>query len=98
MQSAKTASEFSTAAGQATQARDALKNISQGDLTSLQDQLKSLMGITGPVSGYAAAGFSMGEQLSPIDNISRNVEQIVMLMREQLQKSLASYNTGNITL
>lgn len=40
----------------------------------------------------------MGEQLSPMDNISRNVEQIVMLMREQMQKSLASYNTGNITL
>lgn len=37
MQSAKTASEFNAAAGQATQARDALKNISQEDLTSLQD-------------------------------------------------------------
>ena len=98
MQSAKTASEFNAAAGQATQARDALKNISQEDLTSLQDQLKTLIGISGPVSGFTAAGFSMGEQFSPVDNISRNVEQIVMLMREQMQKSLASYNTGKITL
>lgn len=98
MQSAKTASEYSAAAGQATQARDALKDIAKGDLTSLQDQLKTLIGISGPVSGFSAAGFSMGEQLSPVDNISRNVEQIVMLMREQMQKSLASYNTGNITL
>lgn len=37
MQSAKTASEYSAAAGQATQARDALQDIAKGDLTSLQD-------------------------------------------------------------
>lgn len=74
MQSAKTASEFNTAAGQATQARDALKDIGKEELARLQDQLKSLIGIQGPMSGFSALGFSMGETISPISDIERQID------------------------
>lgn len=74
MQSAKTASEYSNAAGQAVQARDALKNIAKEELASLQEQLKSRIGIQGPMSGFSALGFSMGETLNPTAGIERQID------------------------
>lgn len=51
-----------------------------------------------PVSNYTAAGFSMGEQLGAEENISRNVEQIVRLLQEQMAKQLQTFNLGQGTI
>lgn len=95
MQSAKTASEYSNAAGQAVQARDALKNIAKEELASLQEQLKSRIGIQGPMSGFSALGFSMGETLNPTAGIERQIDQIIRLMQDQMRRDLQVVNTSN---
>ena len=91
MGNAQTASEYNLAYGQAKTARDALRTLARDEQQSLQQQLQSLTGIQSPVSNFTAAGFSMGEQFSTVDNISKNVDEIVRLMREQMLNANSRY-------
>ena len=47
---------------------------------------------TSPTSNYSALGFSMGETLSPINDIERQIDQIIRLMENQMKQSIQYVN------
>lgn len=100
MRTATTASCFREASSRYGAARSALQGLDEEDrkteIERLQGLLASMQG--SPVSNYTAAGFSMGEQLGTEENISRNVEQIVRLLQEQMAKQLQTFNLGQGTI
>ena len=100
MRPAKTAAEYREASSRYGSARSALQGIDEEgrktEIERLQGLLDSMK--ASPVSNYTAAGFSMGEQLGTEENISRNVEQIVRLLQEQMAKQLQTFNLGQGTI
>lgn len=59
-------------------------------------QLLSLFG-GGAMSGFSAAGFGMGE-VSVTTTISRQIDQVIRLLQDQLRKDLMVVNTSDNTI
>lgn len=87
MATATTAEEFNQGATRETYARNQIENIQRD---TLQNAWKSL--ITNPTSSYSTLGFSMGETLSPINDIERQIDQIIRLMENQMKQSIQYVN------
>ena len=100
MSTATTASGFREASSRYGAARSALQGLDEEGRKTEIERLKGLLDSmkASPVSNYTAAGFSMGEQLGAEENISRNVEQIVRLLQEQMAKQLQTFNLGQGTI
>ena len=87
MSTATTAEEFKQGEQRETYARSQIENIQRD---TIQNAWKSL--ITSPTSNYSALGFSMGETLSPINDIERQIDQIIRLMENQMKQSVQYVN------
>lgn len=87
MQSATTADEFNQGASREAYAKNQIENIQR---TIVENAWKNLT--TSPTSNFSALGFSMGETLSPISDIERQIDQIIRLMENQMKQSVQYVN------
>lgn len=87
MQSATTADEFNQGATREAYAKNQIENIQR---TMIENAWKNLT--TSPTSNFSALGFSMGETLSPISDIERQIDQIIRLMENQMKQSVQYVN------
>ena len=87
MEHVTTAEDFSKASSRFSMARSQVEAIQR---ETLSNAWKNLM--TSPVSGYTSLGFSMGETLSPINDIERQIDQIIRLMENQMKQSVQYVN------
>lgn len=87
MATATTAEDFNKGATRETYARSQVEAIQRETLTNAWKNLT-----TSPTSNYSALGFSMGETLSPISDIERQIDQIIRLMENQMKQSVQYVN------
>lgn len=87
MEEATTAEDFNYAASIKSYATKQIENINKELLNSAWNGLT-----TSPVSNYSSLGFSMGETLSPISDIERQIDQIIRLMENQMKQSVQYVN------
>lgn len=87
MEHVTSAEDFSKESSRFSMARSQVEAIQRETLTNAWKNLT-----TSPTSNYSALGFSMGETLSPINDIERQIDQIIRLMENQMKQSVQYVN------
>lgn len=87
MEHVNSAEDFTKESSRFSMARSQIEAIQRETLNNAWKNLTS-----NPVSSYSALGFSMGETLSPISDIERQIDQIIRLMENQMKQSVQYVN------